>query len=211
MSKLPRRACAIGILLLFPMATRDAAAQATGSLKLAVTGTAPQDGTFDGTLALTRFETRGNRIVAIAFISGTLSQRNRTVGTALIGEVVVPVTVGAGGIRAANGRAASPPQLRRIVFTRNGATARSELVQAAACPVVDIVLGPFNVNVEGVDVAVQPVDIQLEGQPGTPLGDLVCQVNELVGNVAALVGVVNGILNLLLGILGGLGGVVPGA
>lgn len=203
------RACGIAFLLLFSLATSDTAAQTTSSLKLAVTGTAPLAGTFDGTLAVNRFETRGNQIVAIAFVSGTLTQRNGTVGTALVGEIAVPLTVRAGGVTAVKSSSTSQPQLRRIAFARNAATPELALVQATACPVVDLVLGPFDVNVLGVDVAIQPVDIQLVGEEGTPLGSLVCQVNALIGNVAGLVGVVNGILNLLISLLGGLGGIVP--
>jgi hypothetical protein len=166
---------------------------------------------------VSRFETRGNQIVAIGFVSGTITLHNRTLGTVLVGEIAIPVTIRAGGISTINGGAAQQPQLRRVVL-RAGAGAdmpAMRLVQTTECPVVDIVLGPFNVNVEGVDVTIQPIDVQLVGQPGTALGDLVCQVNELIGNVAGLVGVLNAILNLLLGLLGGigggLGGVIPGA
>jgi hypothetical protein len=202
------KTCALAMLVLFHTAT-DAIAQ--GSLKLSVTGTAANAGTFTGTVVVTRFETRGNQIVAIGFISGAVTQRNQTLGTALIGEVAVPVTVRAGGITPVSAPAAQMPQLRRVALSSRDSNPRMTLVQAEACPVVDIVLGPFAVNVLGVDVAIAPVDVQLVGQPGTPLGDLVCQVNALLGNVAGLVGVVNSILGLLTGLLGGLGGVIPGA
>jgi hypothetical protein len=194
-------------LLLFQMIT-DAAAQ--GSLKLPITGAAVNGGSFSGTVALSKFETRGDQIVAIGFISGTLSNRTRTLGTALVGEVAIPVTVRARGVSTIKGPQLMQPQLRRVALS-TAAAPELRLVQAASCPVVDIVLGPFTVNVLGVDVAIQPIDLQLEGQQGTPLGDLVCQANALIGNVAGLVGVVNSILGLLLGLLGGLGGVIPSA
>jgi hypothetical protein len=198
----------VACLLLFLMIS-EAAAQ--GSLQLPVSGTAASGGSFSGTVALSRFETRGNQIVAIGFLSGTVSHKSRTLGTALVGEVLIPVTVRAGGVSTVKAPAPTQPQLRRVVFSTATTAPNTRLVQAEPCPVVDMVLGPFTVNVLGVDVAIQPIDVQLEGQRGTPLGDLVCQVNELIGNVAGLVGVVNGILNLLIGLLGGLGGAIPGA
>lgn len=202
-----RRTCVFAALLLFHTAAHAAA---QGSLELPVTATSAKGATFKGSIAVTKFEARGTEIVAIGFISGTLTHRNRIVGTALVGEVAVPVTVKAGGFAVINGIAAERPQLRSVAFSpantgRGGLT----MMQAAACPVVDIVLGPFTVNVLGVDLTLQPVEIDLVGEPGTPLGDLVCQVNELIGNVAGLVGVLNTILNLLILLLGG-GLVLPG-
>jgi hypothetical protein len=202
------RLAVVTLAFLFHAAT-DAAAQ--GSLKLPVSGTVAKAGSFSGTVAVSRFETRGNQIVAIGFVSGTISHRNKTLGTVLVGEMSIPVIVRAGGFSTITGPAPSHPQLRRVAFATAGAPS-ARLVQAEACAVVDIVLGPFTVNVEGVDVTIQPVDVQVVGQPGTALGDLVCQANELIGNVAGLVGVVNNILNLLILLLGGgLGGVIPGA
>ena len=201
---------AVVVAAFFFHSAADVAAQ--GSLKLPVTGTVSAGGSFSGTVAVSRFETRGNQIVAIAFVSGTITHRSRTLGTALVGEIAIPVVVRAGGLSTINGRAVQQPQLRRVAFRTGAGAPTTRLVQTAACSVVDIVLGPFTVNVEGVDLTIQPVDVQLVGQPGTPLGDLVCQVNELIGNVAGLVGVVNNILNLLILLNGGgLGGVSPGA
>jgi hypothetical protein len=201
--------CALAVLVLV-QSVPDAAAQ--GSLKLPVTGTAAKTGSFSGTVAVTRFETRDNQLVAIGFIGGTVTHRNRTIGTALVGEVAIPVTVRAGGMAPVNGRPATEPQLRRVAFVNPTPPARVKRVQAAACPVVDVVLGPLTVNVEGVDVTIDPIVVQLAGEQGTPLGDLVCQVNALIGNVAGLVGVVNTILTLLTTLLGGgLAGAIPGA
>src|SRR5688500_18570869 len=112
-------ACALSGLLLFS-AGDDASAQspaAQGSLMLPVAGTSAQGGRFTGTAAVSRFEARGNQIVAIAFVSGTLTHGNRTLGTALVGETVIPVTVRAGGVAAVSGRAAPTPRLRRVVFS----------------------------------------------------------------------------------------------
>jgi len=79
-------------------------------------------------------------------------------------------------------------------------------VQATSCPVLDIALGPVNVDLLGFQVALSAVTFNLAGVSGTPLGDLVCAVSDLVGNVAGLVNLLNSLLSLLTGLLGGLTG-----
>lgn len=195
------RTYGLAALLLFQSIAH---ASAQGSVTLPVAGTAAAGASFTGTLAVTRFEARGGQIVAKGFLSGTLTRGNRVIGTALAGEVTVPVSVQAGGVSAINVRPTDRLELKRVAFSSaNNARAELSPAQLAACPVVDVVLGPFGINVLGVDLTIQPVAIQLVGEPGTPLGDLVCQVNELIGNVAGLVGVLNTILNLLILLLGG--------
>jgi hypothetical protein len=211
MKNIVGRVCALAVPLLF-LTGSDVAAQTapSGSLTVPVAGTAAQGVRLNGTLAVNRFETRGNQIVAIGFISGTLTQGNHTLGTALAGELVVPVTVRAGGVTAVRGRAALQQSLSRVAFSSGGRALGLRVAQAEGCPVVDVVLGPFSVNVLGIDVFIAPVEIHLTGQQGTPLGDLVCEVSELIGNVAGLVGVLNNILGLLIALLGGLTGGIGG-
>jgi hypothetical protein len=181
-----------------------AAQSAGGAVTMAVTGRAPRGGEFTGTATINKVEQRGTALVAVGILRGTLSRGNRVVGSALVTNVEWPVHLQAGGIIGVTG---APPQYRVQ-------QAGLRLAQAPEiCPVVNIVLGPFDVNVLGVVVALEPIALDLHGQVGTPLGDLVCQVSDLIGNVAGLVGVVNGILGLLTGLLGGLtgglGGIVP--
>ena len=200
MNRVVVRTCALAVLLLFHAVAN---VEAQGALKLPVTGSAAQGGTFTGTVAVTRFETRNNELVAIGFIAGTVTRGGRTIATALVGEVAIPVTVRAAGVTPANGRPSRQPQLRRVSMTTGTPRPEMKLVQAAPCSVVDVVLGPETFNIQGVVINVDPVAVQVFGEPGTPLGDLVCQLNEAIGNVAGLVGVLNTILNILILLLGG--------
>ena len=210
--------CALASVSLFYSAG-NAAAQTSPAqrkaLTLPATGTFERGGTFSGTVALNRFEARGNEIVAIAFITGTLARSGGTIGTVVVGEVVIPVRIVGRGVAAASVRGAERYQpLRLVGFTSTAERGRLRPVQAATCPVVDIVLGPFTINVLGIDVAIQPIDLHLSGEESVALGEVVCQVRELIGNVAGLVGVLNNILALLIvllgGLTGGLGGIAGG-
>ena len=181
------------------------------ALTLPASGTFQGGGDFKGTISINRFAQSGNQIVAVGFVSGVLSRGSRTLGTAVAGEVTWSVTVRSGGQLLTSGRVRrnggfvhatwSPPERTR---------GRFRLVQAESCPVVDATLGPVNVNLMGVQVAVGAVTLNLSGVTGTPLGDLVCAASDLLGNVAGLVNLLNSILGLLTGLLGGLTGGLGG-
>jgi hypothetical protein len=191
-----------------PAAAQDAGAQA--AVTVSATGSFARGGDFSGTITINRFEQRGNEIVAIGFVSGSLRRGGHQVGTALAGEVTWPVVVGVGGVSAASDRGAAIAKPARIAWSTSVRRSRIVPVQAGSCPVVQIALGAVNVNLLGAQVALDPVGLNLEGVTGTPLGDLVCAVSDLLGNVAGLVNLLNGILGLLTGLLGGLtGGLIP--
>jgi hypothetical protein len=180
-----------------------AAAQTTGAaVPIGVTGRAQGGGQFTGTATINRIERRGTALVAVGIVRGTLTRDNRSVGSALVTNVAWPVQLQAGSIIGIEGTPARPRILQ----------ARWVLAQAPEiCPVVNLALGPVDLNLLGIVVALDPIALDLHGEVGTPLGDLVCQVSDLLGNVAGLVGVVNGILGLLTGLLGGLTGGLGGA
>ena len=184
------------------------------AVRLPVTGSFHGGGSFIGTVTINRFEqTSANQIVAVGFVSGVLSRGFRVMGTGVAGEVTWPVAVRSGGqllnihgTRTADG-------ITRVAWSPQARTGRYTLVQATSCTVLDVALGPVNVNLLGAQVALSAVTLNLAGTQGTPLGDLVCAASNLIGNVAGLVNLLNGILGLLTGLLGGLtgglGGVVP--
>lgn len=189
-----------------------AAAQvaASPSVTLPASGAFVRGGAFRGTATINRFEQRGDGIVAIGFLNGTLSREGRVVGTVLAGEVTWRVTVGTRGVAPIRGRAVESPRPVRTALAAHAPDGRFLLTQAASCPVVQISLGAQNIDVLGVQLALDPIALDLSGAAGTPLGDLVCEVSALIGNVAAVVGVVNNILALLTGLLGGLTGGIGG-
>ncbi len=142
-----------------------------------------------------------------------LSRGFRVLGTGIAGEVRWPVAVRAGGQLLNIHGTPRGNGITHVAWSPQAPTGRYTLVQATSCTVLDVALGPVNVNLLGVQVALDAVALNLSGTQGTPLGDLVCAVSDLLGNVAGLVNVLNGVLGLLTGLLGGLtgglGGVVP--
>jgi hypothetical protein len=188
-------------------------APAPTALTLQATGTFAQGGEFRGTISINRFEQQGGKIVAVGVVAGVLNRGSRSLGTAVVGEVRAPVSVTVGGELAASRTPAglsgpipavwSPGGRSTFLFTR---------IQQPAepCEVVDIAIGPFNVDVLGTPLTISPITVNLSGTPGTPLGDLVCAASDLIGNVAGIVNLVNSILGLLTGLLGGLTGGLGG-
>jgi hypothetical protein len=183
-------------------------------LTLPVTGTFASGGEFSGTISVNRFERSGNDIVAIGMVAGVLSRGSLNLGTAVAGEVAWPVRVSAGGLSVVSGRAPATGTITPVAWSPDAPRdAVIRRVQAETCPVLNIALGPINVNLLGVQVALSDVTLDLNGVVGTPLGDLVCAASDLLGNVAAIVDLLNSILGLLTGLLGGLlggiGGIIP--
>ena len=214
---LRRTAACIVLVSLFaavPVAAQGNATQPAVTLQ--ATGTFARGGEFTGTVTINRFEQRGNRIVAIGFVRGALHRGGQTVGTALAGEVAWPVVVSSGGLSAASGPSSPAPQFMRVAASHVRAEGRIRAVQAQeVCPVLAIALAPVDVNLLGAQVALGAITFNLQGEAGTPLGDLVCAASDLLGNVAGLVNLLNSVLSLVTGLLGGLlgglGGVLPGA
>jgi hypothetical protein len=195
-------ACVASVFVLFG-AMASAQQRAQPALVLQATGTFDHNGTFAGTLTINRFEQRGNQIVAVGFVRGTLARPNGVMGSALTGEVAVPVTVTAGGVVVAN-KGAGTAEIRSVRWSEDQSTrVRMHLAQATECAPLTIGIGATNVNLLGVDVALDPVRITAIGQTGTPLGDLVCAAADLVGNVAGLVNLLNRLLGALTGLAGG--------
>lgn len=189
------------------------APRAPAAVSLAATGTFARGGEFTGTITINRFEQRGNDIVAVGLVRGVLSRGSRTLGSAIAGEVTWPVAVRVGGQVFASGAVRTPGTPMPVAWSPDARSEFGLLRVQEACQVVDLALGPVNVDVLGVQIALSPVTFNLSGVTGTPLGDLVCAVSDLLGNVAGLVNLLNSVLGLLTGLLGGLtggiGGVVP--
>jgi hypothetical protein len=187
--------------------------QPSAAVTLPATGAFARGGEFTGTITINRFEQRGNDIVAVGLVRGVLSRGGRTLGSAVAGEVTWPVAVRAGGQLLASAAARKPGTPTPVAWSPGARSFGVVRVQAETCQVVDVALGPVNVDVLGFQIALSPITFNLSGVTGTPLGDLVCAASDLLGNVAGLVNLLNSVLGLLTGLLGGLtgglGGVVP--
>jgi hypothetical protein len=208
-----RIGCVLAICLVTAVPAAGQGTDTQAAVTLQATGTFARGGTFTGTITINRFEQDGSRIVAVGFLRGVLTRGGRTVGTVMAGEVSWPVVVRSGGASTVSGPLAAAPQFRRTALAPAPA-ARIRPVQAAACPVLDVTLAPADVDVLGVQLTTDPVVLNLQGEAGTPLGNLVCAASDLIGNVAGLVQLLSNILGLLTGVLGGLtgglGGALPG-
>lgn len=182
------------LVVILSLAGEVFAKQAANAARLPVSGTFAAGGQFSGTVIINRFEQRGNDIVAIGFVTGVLSRGNKAIGTAVAGEVTWSVTVRSGGTLAASSSSAASA-------LRIGPAQES-------CPVLHVAIGPEDVNLLGFEVTLSAVTLDIAGETGTPLGDLVCAVSRLLGNVAAVVDLLNSLLGLLTGLLGG---IIPAA
>jgi hypothetical protein len=158
-------------------------------------------GTFSGTLSIERFAVRGDGVVAIGMVAGRVFDRSGApIGSAVIGQMELPVSVGAG-----------PSAL-----TAAPVSSAAVQPQATTCGVLHLDVGAVNLNLLGLQVATQPVTIDLSAVSGGTdvLGHLICTALSTLNNVVGLVDVLNNLLGLVGGLLGGLtggltGGIVP--
>jgi hypothetical protein len=169
-----------------PSAGRDAK-EPSGSLVVPIAGSATTGAAFAGTLTISRFEASGGQVVAIGMVKGTVAG----VGTALTGEVSLPVTVGPASqaTRASNALVMQQPAQQ----------------QQTTCTALDLSIGAVNLNLLGLTVTTQPIAINLSGDSSAPLGNLVCTILDTLNNVVGLVGLLNQLLGTLTGLVGGLG------
>jgi hypothetical protein len=176
------------------------------ALVLPIAGAGTGGATFTGTVAVQRFVQRNGQVFAIGAVSGSLSGPAGPIGTSIYFPAAFPVHVGNGfSARAERGRIypaslAAPESGARVI-----------LAQASTCGVLHLDLGAVNLNLLGVAVTTAPVAIDINGDTGGPLGNLVCAVLATVNNVVGLVNLLNSVLGLVTGLLGGLTGGLGGA
>jgi len=160
-----------------PVTSASGAAPVAG-FTLPINATAAGQGTFSGLLRITRFVAEGNNLVAIGLLTGTLVD---DIGgqSAIIKNVSLPVVI--------------PPP------TTTAAGAKT----AAACDVVNLVLGPLDLNLLGLAVHLDRVvlDVTAVTGAGALLGNLLCAVTGLLDGAGALADLAT-ILNQLVGLLG---------
>jgi hypothetical protein len=128
------------------------------------------------------------------------------------GEVRAVARITDAVVRRANGsvvRRLNEPQ--RVVFpvtlpTSGGtSTAGNDVSIAATCRILDLVLGPLDLDLLGLQVHLNRVvlNIVAESGPGNLLGNLLCAVAGLLDGTPALQDVLDAIVDLLNGILAG--------
>ena len=192
------RACGLAILLML-VCRVSTAEERTPSLTLPITGS----GGFRGAATINKFEHRGNGIVAIGVVRDSS-------GTAFTGVAwPVTVTAEAGSLSAKHGQPLDAGQLMAVVWCPHGLSKLVPVQTTTSCGVLNISLGAVAINLAGVQVSLNLITLSISGQPGTPLGSLVCSALNLLENVAGLVNVLNRLLGSLTGVGAAPGGILP--
>jgi hypothetical protein len=199
----------ITISFVLPPAVVSADPPSAGrALVLPITGSASGGITFKGTVAVQRFLQRNGEVFAMGAVSGSLAGPTGPIGTSLVLPVTFPVRIGDAVTTPAERGRINPASL-----SAPGYGGRVIFAQATTCGVLHLALGAVDLNLLGVAVTTTPVTIDINGDTGGALGNLVCAVLDTVNNVVGLVNLLNSLLGVVTGLLGGLtgglGGVVP--
>ena len=154
-----------------PFAT--AQAQAAG-LTVPVTGKATNGPRVSGTFTIRQFVATGDPINPIGAV-GTLVLTTAD-GRMAATETTMPVTLGGGG--AASG----------------GATALM-----ITCEILDLTLGPLDLNLLGLEIHLDRVHLTIDANPsGGLLGQILCALaNTFPSDIQTIVGLLNQLLSLL--------------
>ena len=158
--------------------------------KVALTGTKG----FKGTYTIERFTTRNGKMVAVGNVRGTMRKSGKTKRVAKNGVVMPASVVGAGPADLGGAKAAQQP-LPDI---------------PTACQVLNLTLGPINLNLLGLVVRTNQIQVRIDAVPGAGnlLGNLLCAVTNLLNPTGAL-DQLTGALNQLTAALNALLALVP--
>lgn len=160
-------------------------------LRAPVTGTTSNGGTFRGTYTPTHFVNRNHHALAVGQLTGTLTR--------------------------ANGRTDPVDQLARMPITdatflgtpqaAGGGLKLDAAKATGTCQILNLVLGPLNLDLLGLIVHLNRVHLTITAQtgPGNLLGNLLCAIAHLLDGVplSGLLGKLVNVLNRILAALGG--------
>ena len=164
-------------------AVAKAAAHKSGGYSKEVTGTTSDDRTVTGTFTPRKFNQVNKKLVVTGMLRGTITGGDKA-SRSFHRAVNMPVEDVVAGSTAGGGRGASP---------------------VISCDVLNLVLGPLDLNLLGLQVHLDQVVLNIIAVPGALLGDLLCAVANLLsggllGNLltqlAALLNQILGALNL---------------
>jgi hypothetical protein len=152
-----------------------------------------QDGTgnVDGIINVRKFVVRDGELMAVGKFIGT-------------------ITDGTGKVHVGSKQITMPVLAQQAEGAEKGAQRQAPTALAAAplsCEVLDLVLGPLDLNLLGLEVHLDTVKLNITAQsgPGNLLGNLLCAVAGLLVGCTGLNGILSqlaGILNQLLAVLG---------
>jgi hypothetical protein len=146
------------------------------------------DGWFKGKFVPTSFAVEDGQVVAHGVLKGLVHKKGEA--TKKVTQAVeLPVLSATGGGGMGGGKMAA-------------------MAPAGQCDVLNLVLGPLDLNLLGLEIHLDTVVLDIIANPaGGLLGDLLCGVANLLsgGPIPGLLAQISGLLNQILGALGGLG------
>lgn len=173
---------------LAPLSTASARpAQNTNNagLTLPIQVMSTDQGSFVGTLKITQFAAINRQPVALATLTGTLTDENGVM-TGIVRNVSLPVVL---------------PTSAAMSVTGGGDT----VVVQAICPILNLVLGPLDLNLLGLIIHLDQVVLDITADSGGGLlGSLLCAIAGLLNGGSPLEQILNqlvALLNQLLAIL----------
>jgi len=166
------------------------AAQAPSATPLTKTVALTGNKSFKGTYTIDRFAVKNGKLVSIGTVKGTLRKAGKTRRVSRKNVTMPAAATGAGPASGAN--AAQLPDIQ------------------GACQILNLVLGPINLNLLGLVVRTNQINVRIDAVPGAGnlLGNLLCAITNLLNPTGAL-GQLTGAINNLAAALNALLALVP--
>ena len=180
-SRLPLLALLACLAALFVAGPAQAQTPATNLTKVvAVTGKAANGKAFKGKFAINQFKSVGGKTYAVGTLTGTVKNRKVTRQNVSIPTKLTDPS----GARTAQ----LPPQ------------------QPGSCRVLNLVLGPLDLNLLGLRVQLNQVNLRITAVPSTLpggglLGDLLCGITNLLNPTTLLGNQLSAALNAILALV----------
>jgi len=142
-----------------------------------------KDQRFRGTLSVQEFQQQGSSIVAVVKVTGKVTKEGKKGSKRVSKTETVPVEIP--GLLAA------------------GVGAQAGVQAQASCQILDLVLGPIDLNLLGLKLHVDRIHVNLTATQGALLGDLLCSIANLLngGNLLGQLGQIVSLLNQILAAL----------
>jgi hypothetical protein len=168
-------ACLAAMFVAGPAQAQTTPANAKLTKTVAMTGKDKNGKTFKGTFTIDHFRNVGSKVYAVGTLKGTL--KNRKVTRA---NLSIPATLA--------GDAAPAP----------GGARAAQL----SCKVLHLTLGPLDLNLLGLRVQLNQVNLDITAIPGGGLlGDLLCSVTNLLNPTGLLGSQLAAVLNSILALV----------
>jgi len=152
-------------------------AQPSAGFTLPLQLTPTGQGAFSGILRITGFGADGNNLFATGLITGTVTD-----ATGGLSSIVKNVTI-------------------PVLFPVLGVAARG-VKTAGVCDVLNLALGPLDVNLLGIQLHLNQIALDLSAGPDSLLGVLLCTITGLLGGAGTATDAATS-LNQLVSTLGG--------